>query len=106
MHTLHTVVEGSSDDLDQPIKIILCDEEFAAKHHLFSLNSINWGRILMQTIHFVFTYFFAKNGNGNCEEEEVEIAVPTGAAGNITGRFSLTLLLIQSKITTYEQNGG
>jgi hypothetical protein len=45
----------------------------------------------MQTVHFVFSYFFAKNGNENCEQ--VEIAVPTGAAGNITGQFNQTILV-------------
>ena len=52
-------VEGSSDDLDMPIKKVLSDVPFSGKHRLLSLNSINWGRIMMQTVHFVYSYFFA-----------------------------------------------
>jgi threonine synthase len=79
-------VEGSSDDLDAPIKRVLSDEAFSSEHGLFSLNSINWGRILAQTVHFVLAYFFAASKSGDVNfEREVEIAVPTGACGNITG---------------------
>ena len=81
-------MEGSSDDLDLPIKNVLSDEKFSTEHHLFSLNSINWGRILMQTVHFIFSYFFAakKIADKNFDQE-VEIAIPTGACGNITGNL-------------------
>jgi threonine synthase len=42
----------------------------------------------MQTVHFIFSYFFAakKIGDKNFDQE-VEIAIPTGACGNITGNF-------------------
>ena len=81
-------VEGSSDDLDMPIKKVLSDVPFSGKHRLLSLNSINWGRIMMQTVHFVYSYFFAAaKTDDDLLEREVEIAVPTGACGNITGKI-------------------
>ena len=79
-------VDGSSDDLDIPIKKVLSDQKFSSEHRLLSLNSINWGRILMQTVHFIFSFYFAQNKLGDeTFGREVEIAVPTGACGNITG---------------------
>jgi threonine synthase len=64
----------------------LSDQKFSSEHHLLSLNSINWGRILMQTVHFIFSFYFAAKRLGDeTFGQEVEIAVPTGACGNITG---------------------
>ena len=50
-------VDGSSDDLDIPIKRAYQDVEFVKKHNLFSINSINWARILIQMAHYYFAYF-------------------------------------------------
>ena len=89
------IVEGSSDDLDLPIKNVLSDEEFSSKHHLFSINSINWGRILMQTVHSVYSYFFALKKTGVVNfDQQVEIAFPTGACGNITGMLHLIRIAV------------
>ena len=41
-------MDGSSDDLDEPIKEVFQDRDFVRKHHLCSINSINWARILVQ----------------------------------------------------------
>ena len=48
--TFFFLVEGSSDDLDVPIKKVLSDAAYSAKRRLLSLNSINWGRIMMQVV--------------------------------------------------------
>ena len=45
---LHILVDGSSDDLDEPIKELFQDREFVKEHNLCSINSINWARILVQ----------------------------------------------------------
>ena len=93
--TVLIIVEGSSDDLDLPIKNVLSDEEFSSKHHLFSINSINWGRILMQTVHSVYSYFFALKKTGVVNfDQQVEIAFPTGACGNITGMLHLIRIAV------------
>ncbi len=53
-------VEGTSDDLDEPIKRVFADSSFASEHSLCSLNSINWARIMAQAAHFAFMYFEAR----------------------------------------------
>ena len=45
---LYILVDGSSDDLDEPIKELFQDREFVKEHNLCSINSINWARILVQ----------------------------------------------------------
>ena len=76
-------MEGTSDDLDEPIKKCFSDQEFVSNHNLISINSINWGRIMVQIAHYFYTYFKLCSSVGTL----VEIIVPTGAAGNITGKF-------------------
>ncbi|CAM9392283.1 unnamed protein product [Lampetra fluviatilis] len=79
-------VEGSSDDLDEPIRRLFADSEFSSRHGVISINSINWGRVLVQVAHHFYAYLRCTDGGGGAEEEEemptVEVVVPTGAAGN------------------------
>ncbi|KAG4077108.1 hypothetical protein HA402_016095 [Bradysia odoriphaga] len=71
-------VEGSSDDLDVPIK------ECFPQHNVTSINSISWTRVMIQIAHYV--YFYLREGN------EIDVFVPTGAAGNITAGIIARLL--------------
>lgn len=73
-------VDGTSDDLDLPIKACFLDNEFVKEHRLTSINSINWTRIMVQMVHYFYSYFQMCPG---CEGE-VEIVIPTGACGNAT----------------------
>ena len=72
-------VDGSSDDLDVPIKAVFAEPDYVAKHNLCSINSINWARILVQIGHYFYCYFQLAEKIG----DPVEIVVPTGACGNI-----------------------
>lgn len=72
--------EGTSDDLDIPLKNCLTNKNLVKEHGLCSINSVNWARIMIQTVHYFYTYFQASDNI----HDEVEIVVPTGAAGNIT----------------------
>jgi threonine synthase len=79
-------VDGSSDDLDIPIKTVLTDTDFSNQFNLCSVNSINWGRVVAQTVHFIYCYFRTiETLDERNFSRQVEIAVPTGACGNLTG---------------------
>ena len=67
------------DDLDLVVANLFADEEFKQQVHLSSVNSINWGRVLMQTVHYFYSYFQVARE----PEEKVAFAVPTGAFGNL-----------------------
>lgn len=49
-----------------------------------SLNSVNWSRIMVQIAHFFYAYL-QLGGLEGAELPELEVVVPTGGAGNITG---------------------
>ncbi|XP_053444063.1 threonine synthase-like 2 isoform X3 [Nycticebus coucang] len=76
-------VEGNSDELDEPIKAVFADVAFVRKHHLMSLNSINWSRVLVQMAHHFFAYFRCAPSLDTHPLPAVEVVVPTGAAGNL-----------------------
>jgi len=76
-------VDGSSDDLDVPIKAVFGDLEYVDRHNLCSINSINWARILVQICHYFYCYFQI----AETVVDKVEIIVPTGACGNIASGF-------------------
>lgn len=72
--------DGTSDDIDQPIKKLFADVEFVKKYNLCSANSLNWARIMVQIVHFFYAYI---KMCPSCDKE-LEIVVPTGGGGNIT----------------------
>ncbi len=41
-------VEGTSDDLDRPIEVLLRDQELRTRYRLGSVNSVNIVRVLVQ----------------------------------------------------------
>ncbi|GCC37017.1 hypothetical protein chiPu_0015517 [Chiloscyllium punctatum] len=50
-------VDGTSDELDEPIRNVFADPEFVKRHNIMSLNSINWARIMVQIAHYFYAYF-------------------------------------------------
>jgi len=70
---------SGSDDLDELITGLFADTSFKTKLNLSSVNSINWGRVMMQTVHYFYGYFQTVDTVG----ELLNFAVPSGAFGNL-----------------------
>ena len=71
-------VDGG-DDLDAVISKLYADAEFKESLNLSSVNSINWGRIMMQTVHYFFGYLQVTDNI----DEKVNFSVPSGGFGNL-----------------------
>lgn len=67
------------DDLDAAIEKLYANTKFKEKLRLSSVNSINWGRIMAQTVHYFYGYFQVADFVG----EEINMAVPSGGFGNL-----------------------
>ena len=67
------------DDLDAVISKLYNNESFKDKVQLSSVNSINWGRVMMQTVHYVYGYLQVADTIG----EPVNFSVPSGGFGNL-----------------------
>lgn len=72
------------DDLDAVIANLYADDEFKKTLKLSSVNSINWGRVMMQTVHYVYGYLqIAQDNDGNYTAEQINVSVPSGGFGNL-----------------------
>ena len=71
------------DDLDLVVANLFADAGFRARVNLSSVNSINWGRVLMQAVHYFHGYFQVVDKVG----DPVAFSVPTGAFGNLFGGY-------------------
>ena len=77
---IHNIaVEGVFDDCQDIVKAVSNDLDFKRKHHIGTVNSINWGRISAQVVYYVRGYLAATTSNA----QKVSFAVPSGNFGNI-----------------------
>jgi threonine synthase len=76
VHTL--AVEGNFDDCQDHVKALFADAAFRERYRLSAVNSINWARIIAQTVY----YFVAGTALG-APDRPVSFAVPTGNFGNV-----------------------
>jgi threonine synthase len=76
-------IEGTFDDCQALVKGMFNDHEFRDATRLTGVNSINWARILGQTV-----YYFAAASALGAPEKEVAFSVPTGNFGNIYAGYA------------------
>ena len=70
-------IEGNFDDCQNLVKAMFNDEKFSSSINMSGVNSINWARIIAQTVYYFYAYF--KIGNG----QPLSFSVPTGNFGDI-----------------------
>jgi threonine synthase len=71
-------IEGSFDDCQNMVKSMFSNHAFRDKVHLSAVNSINWGRIMAQTV-----YYFTAAASLGAPDRSVSFTVPTGNFGDI-----------------------
>ena len=72
-------VRGVFDDCQDIVKAVSADAAFKAKHRIGSVNSINWARIVAQTVYYFKAYFAVTRKDGDL----VSFSVPSGNFGNV-----------------------
>uniref|UniRef100_A0A0G4F5R3 threonine synthase n=1 Tax=Chromera velia CCMP2878 TaxID=1169474 RepID=A0A0G4F5R3_9ALVE len=72
------------DSLDETVADLFGDSQFASEVPLGSVNSVNWGRVLVQVVHYFFSFFRAAElrESGGGKAAGALFAVPTGGFGN------------------------
>lgn len=103
-NVFNLAIRGTFDDGQSIVKQIFSDLDFKARHSLASINSINWARLLAQTV-----YYFYAWGKIYHETlcEEVCFSVPTGNFGDIFAGYiakRMGLPIRQLVIATNENN--
>ena len=72
-------IRGVFDDCQDMVKAVSNDLAFKARHHIGTVNSINWARVVAQVVYYFKAYFAVTRSN----DQTVSFAVPTGNFGNI-----------------------
>ncbi len=74
---VHNVaIAGSFDDCQDLVKAMFNDEQFRDRQRLAAVNSINWARVMAQTVYYVW-------GSARLDGARVAFSVPTGNFGNV-----------------------
>ncbi|MEM6901957.1 MAG: threonine synthase, partial [Pseudomonadota bacterium] len=80
---IHAIaIRGNFDDCQDLVKAMFADEPFRDTVGLSAVNSINWARIIAQTVYYVSTALRL-----GALERPVGFAVPTGNFGNVYAAF-------------------
>ncbi|MFC4777011.1 threonine synthase [Paenibacillus sp. GCM10023252] len=84
-NVLNLSVDGNFDDCQRMIKDLFADLDFKSTNHLAAINSINFVRIMAQTVYYFYAYFqLVKQADGKqAELKQVNFSVPTGNFGDI-----------------------
>ena len=70
-------IEGNFDDCQDLVKLMFADKEFSNSINMSGVNSINWARIIAQTVYYFYVYFLVQ------EKQPVNFSVPTGNFGDV-----------------------
>ncbi|RKP48854.1 threonine synthase [Cohnella endophytica] len=79
-NVLNLAVNGNFDDCQGIIKELFADLPFKSKYHLRAINSINFVRILAQSVYYFYAYLQLP---ANIRAGGVNFSIPTGNFGNI-----------------------
>jgi len=78
-NVFNIAIRGVFDDCQDIVKAVSNDLAFKARHHIGTVNSINWARIVPQVVYYFKAYFAVTESN----DQPVSFAVPSGNFGDI-----------------------
>ena len=76
-NVFNIAIEGNFDDCQNLVKSMFADKEFSNSINMSGVNSINWARIIAQTIYYFYTYFQVQ------DKRLINFSVPTGNFGDV-----------------------
>ena len=76
-NVFNIAIEGNFDDCQNLVKSMFADKEFSNSINMSGVNSINWARIIAQTVYYFYVYFLVK------EKQPINFSVPTGNFGDV-----------------------
>ena len=83
-NVLNLSVKGNFDDCQKLIKEQFADLDFKSKHNLRAINSINFVRILAQSVYYFYAYFQVAKEK---DIKSINFSVPTGNFGDILAGY-------------------
>jgi threonine synthase len=83
-NVFNLAVDGTFDDCQGIMKSIFADVAFKERHSLGTVNSVNWARVLAQTVYYFYAAFRVMEASG---ASAVQFSVPTGNFGDILAGY-------------------
>jgi threonine synthase len=83
-NVFNLAVDGTFDDCQNIMKTTFGDVDFKTEHSLGTVNSVNWARVLAQTVYYFYAAFRAMEKTGAAS---VQFSVPTGNFGDILAGY-------------------
>ena len=75
-NVFNLAINGNFDDCQNLVKSMFSDINFAESINMSGVNSINWARIVAQTVYYFYSYF-------QIGKENLSFSVPTGNFGDV-----------------------
>jgi threonine synthase len=92
-NVFNIAIKGNFDDCQNLVKSMFSDIEFSNLINMSGVNSINWARIISQTVYYFYSYFLIK------DDGPINFSVPTGNFGDVyAGYLSKKMGLPISKL--------
>ena len=76
-NVFNIAIEGNFDDCQNLVKSMFADKEFSNSINMSGVNSINWARIIAQSVYYFYTYFQIR------DDRPINFSVPTGNFGDV-----------------------
>ena len=77
-NVFNIAVKGNFDDCQNLVKSMFSDKEFSNQINMSGVNSINWARIIAQSVYYFYCYFLAED-----RKQPINYSVPTGNFGDV-----------------------
>ena len=77
-NVFNIAVEGNFDDCQNLVKAMFADKSFTNEIKMSGVNSINWARIIAQSVYYFYSYYLIEDNN-----EPINFSVPTGNFGDV-----------------------
>ncbi len=77
-NVFNIAIEGNFDDCQNLVKAMFSDKSFSKEIKMSGVNSINWARIIAQSVYYFYSYFLIEDNS-----KPVNFSVPTGNFGDV-----------------------
>jgi len=77
-NVFNIAINGNFDDCQNLVKSMFADKNFSQDIKMSGVNSINWARIIVQSVYYFYSYFLVEDN-----KRPINFSVPTGNFGDV-----------------------
>ena len=77
-NVFNIAINGNFDDCQNLVKLMFADKNFSRDIKMSGVNSINWARIIAQSVYYFYSYFLVEDN-----KQPINFSVPTGNFGDV-----------------------